>query len=259
MAKVGILYICTGKYELFWKDFYESAERYCLSDQNEIHYFVFTDSPKIASEASSRVHKFYQEPLPWPLTTLHRFRIFQTARAQLEKMDALYFFNANMIFVDQVGSEILPEEDRPLVFLRHPLMDSKEKDQFTYDRNPECLAYIPYGQGNHYFMGALNGGTRQAYLSMIDQLQDRIAADEKRGIIALWHDESHLNWYAFNYPEKIKPLDPSFGYPEGRNLPFPKRIVIRDKNRLGGHAYLRGLSQEKPWYKRLINSMLNRQ
>lgn len=253
--RIGILYICTGNYQTFWKSFHRTAEKYFLLGRHEIHYFVFTDSQEITSKKSSRVHTFYQEPLPWPLITLYRFKIFQTARDQLEKMDALYFFNANMIFFDSIGDEILPDEDKPLVFLRHPLMDSKERDQFTYDRNPECLAYIPYGQGNNYFMGALNGGTREAYLSMIDQLQDRIAADEKRGIIALWHDESHLNWYAFNHPDKIKPLDPSFGYPEGRNLSFPKRIVIRDKNRLGGHAYLRGLSEKKPWYKRLLNSI----
>ena len=42
--RIGILYICTGKYDIFWKDFYLSAERYFMQDQSFIiEYYVFTD------------------------------------------------------------------------------------------------------------------------------------------------------------------------------------------------------------------------
>ena len=34
--RIGILYICTGKYDIFWKDFYLSAERYFMQDQSFI-------------------------------------------------------------------------------------------------------------------------------------------------------------------------------------------------------------------------------
>ena len=46
--RIGILYICTGKYDIFGKDFYLSAERYFMQDQSFIiEYYVFTDSPKL--------------------------------------------------------------------------------------------------------------------------------------------------------------------------------------------------------------------
>ena len=49
--RIGILYICTGKYDIFWKDFYLSAERYFMQDQSFIiEYYVFTDSPKLYDE-----------------------------------------------------------------------------------------------------------------------------------------------------------------------------------------------------------------
>ncbi len=49
--RIGILYICTGKYDIFWKDFYLSAERYFMQDQSFIiEYYVFTDSPNNWSE-----------------------------------------------------------------------------------------------------------------------------------------------------------------------------------------------------------------
>ena len=43
MTKVAALYIATGKYTVFWPEFYESAEQYLLRDC-EVHYFVFTDA-----------------------------------------------------------------------------------------------------------------------------------------------------------------------------------------------------------------------
>ena len=43
MTKVAALYIATGRYTVFWPEFYESAEKYLLKDC-EVHYFVFTDA-----------------------------------------------------------------------------------------------------------------------------------------------------------------------------------------------------------------------
>ena len=39
--KIGILYICTGNYTVFWEDFYESFSKYFCTN-SEIHYFVFS-------------------------------------------------------------------------------------------------------------------------------------------------------------------------------------------------------------------------
>ena len=42
--RVAILYICTGKYNIFFADFYRSAEEYLLTDkQYKKEYFVWTD------------------------------------------------------------------------------------------------------------------------------------------------------------------------------------------------------------------------
>ena len=57
--RIGILYICTGKYDIFWKDFYLSAERYFMQDQSFIiEYYVFTDSPKLYDEENNKhIHR----------------------------------------------------------------------------------------------------------------------------------------------------------------------------------------------------------
>ncbi len=93
--KIGILYICTGKYSIFWKKFYSSMEKNFIVDA-EKHYFVFTDSPDIEFEKENRrIHRIYQEDLGWPNNTLMRFHMFLKQEKELVNMDYLFFFNAN--------------------------------------------------------------------------------------------------------------------------------------------------------------------
>lgn len=240
MKKIGILYISTGKYTIFWQDFFLSAEQFFLADEDfEKHYFVFTDSEYIENESNERVHKIYQAPLSWPYITLDRFTIFQKARPAIDGMDYLYFFNGNMLFVDNVGKEILPTLDHPLVFAKHPGFYNKDRAQFTYEIDLRSSAGVSDEEGQFYFMGGLNGGIASAYLGMIEHLEAQVELDKKNGLIAVWHDESHLNRYAIDHADLIKVIDPIYGYPEGWSLPFVPKIIIRDKTKHGGHDFLR--------------------
>ena len=54
--KLGILYICVGRYDFFWKSFYESSERYLMQGSPCIReYFVFTDA---SSYIKRRIDRF---------------------------------------------------------------------------------------------------------------------------------------------------------------------------------------------------------
>ena len=91
--RIGILYICTGKYDIFWKDFYLSAERYFMQDQSFIiEYYVFTDSPKLYDEENNKhIHRIKQKNLGWPDNTLKRFHIFLRIKEQLEGEGRYYY------------------------------------------------------------------------------------------------------------------------------------------------------------------------
>ena len=91
MKKVAVLYIATGKYVRLWPGFLESAEKYLLKSC-EVEYFVFTDVDHLAEgEDNPRIHRIFQEPMPWPYTTLLRFEIFLKAEEQLKAFDYIYF------------------------------------------------------------------------------------------------------------------------------------------------------------------------
>lgn len=47
------------------------------------------------------------------------------------------------------------------------------------------------------------------------------------------HDESHLNKYLSEH--KCLALSPAFAYPEGWNMPFSPKIVIRDKVKIDSY------------------------
>jgi hypothetical protein len=240
MKKIGILYISTGKYTVFWKDFFSTAEQFFLSEGDyEKHYFVFTDAETIENQGNPRIHKVNQEALGWPYITLDRFTIFQKARPAIDEMDYLYFFNGNMLFVDVVGADILPSLTFPLVLVKHPGFYNKDRSQFTYESDSRSSAAINNEEGQFYFMGGLNGGITSAYLRMVEYLERQVELDKKNGVMAIWHDESHLNRYAIDHANLIKVLEPIYGYPEGWDMPFEPKIIIRDKARHGGHDFLR--------------------
>lgn len=236
IMKIAVFYICTGKYTVFWKEFYLSSERYFLSD-HEKHYFVFTDG-KIDFFDIPRIHCIHQENLGWPENTLKRFHMFFSIKDYLKDYDYLFFCNANLLFVQHVDDEILPSITEGIVVTQHPGFFNKAPNEYPYDRNPGSKAFISSGIGAHYVAGGFNGGCQEAYLKLIQTLKQNVEEDERKGIVALWHDESHLNRYILDHSYKL--LSSAYLYPEGWDIPFEKKILVRDKSLLGGHNYLRG-------------------
>jgi hypothetical protein len=46
-----------------------------------------------------------------------------------------------------------------------------------------------------YYQGCLWGGKVPDVLEMIEELESRVNEDLKNNVIAVWHDESHMNKY----------------------------------------------------------------
>lgn len=240
MYKVLVLYICTGKYDVFWKGFYDSSEKFFLKNCQK-DYFVFTDAERIYQEESDNVHKIYQENLGWPGNTLFRYKIFLTHKDILLKYDYIFFINANMEFKSVVDESILPESG--LIVVQHPGYYNAERSKLPYDRNPQSMAYISKNEGKVYVCGGFNGGTSEAFLMMTETINNNTDKDFSRDIVAKWHDESHINKYILNHPYHL--LSPSYAYPEDSRLPFKCIVMIRDKEKYGGHAFLRNVKESK--------------
>ena len=229
MTKIGILYICTGKYAVFWDRFYKNSEKYFFTENEfEKHYFVFTDDSKIKS--NENIHVYYKESEGFPLDSLKRFELFLSIKIDLIKMDFIYFLNANMDFVDFVGKEIIPKaEYSGLVGVLHPGYYKSKKEALPYERNSLSTAFIPYKKNYlyRYFMGGFNGGKTIDFLELCNVCFENIKIDESNNIMACFHDESHINAYFFD--KNILILSSRYGFAEDTKHSFKPKVVILDK------------------------------
>ena len=234
MKKIGILYICTGKYRNFFNSFYESAEKYFMKD-HEKTYYVFTDGEIYDKKNIVKIHQSY---MGFPNDTLKRYHLFIKEFDKLIKEDYLFFINANMICVSEIGNEILPnDENDNLMAVHHPGFYKSKPNLYTYERNPLSQFYIPIGEGKHYYQGCFNGGRSKEFLEMSKILADLIDVDQSNNILPIWWDESALNWYLKNKNPLL--ANSGYSYPEGWSLPFDAKMVQRDKNKFGGYNFLR--------------------
>ena len=217
---VGLLIIATNKYVSFLQPLIESADKFFLLNQ-EVTYFIFTNVD-IDITSSRNVIKIYVDHKDWPWMTLGRYKIFSDNSELLSRMDYLYYCDADMRFVGEVGDEILGDR----VATQHPGYYGKRG---TPDTNKMSLAFVSPNEQMQYFAGGFNGGTTEEYLKMSKIISTNINIDYSKGIIAIWHDESHMNRYFIDNPPTVI-LSPSYCYGESMNIPFEKKILALDKN-----------------------------
>jgi hypothetical protein len=231
--RIDILTICTGKYTIFFDGLYESSEKYFLPG-HEKRYIVFTDGEITHRENVLRIE---QPKLGWPFDTMMRFKMFNSIKERIDG-DYVFFLNANMLFVDTVGDEVIPMvENDYLMGVIHPGYQDKLNMYFPYERRAHSSFQIPYGMGMTYYQGCFNGGRTEEFLRMSSILDAGIDSDLLKSIVPIWHDESALNWYySLRNPLVISS---SYAYPESVDMGIDKKILQLDKSKLGGHNFLR--------------------
>lgn len=217
-SNVGLLIMATGKYISFVEPLIDSAEQYFCKD-HKVTYFVFTDGELKERENLVKVH---QSRLGWPFDTMMRFQSYYEAKELFVDQDYLFACDADMCFVGEVGDEVLGER----VATQHPGFVGKRG---SYECDPASLACVNPSEGSEYFAGGFYGGSREEMLNITKVNSEHINEDLKRGIIAVWHDESHWNRYCIDHKPTVI-LSPSYCYPESWLLPYIPKLLALDKN-----------------------------
>lgn len=218
---IGLLIIATNKYVNFLQSLITSADSNFLLEQ-DVTYFIFTNK-EIEIDTNRKIVFIKVSHREWPWMTLGRYKIFSDNSEELSKMDYLYYCDSDMRFVDKVDNEILGDR----VATQHPGYFGRRGEPET---NPSSLACVYSYEDMQYFAGGFNGGTSEEFLKMSNKLSNNIEIDYSNGIIALWHDESHMNRYFIdNKPTVV--LDPSYCCVEQWiDCPFGRRLLALDKN-----------------------------
>ncbi len=255
--KIALLYICTGKYDIFWKDFYLSFEKNFISSA-EKHYFIFTDSSDIFDEnVNPRIHKTFQKDLGWPMNTLKRYQMFSTINKQLQGFDYIFFFNANLLCIEPItAAEFLPQGEEKLIGAIHPGFYGKPKNTWPYDLSKKSLSSVDIDKAQYYYQGAVNGGEGVYFLQVIEELKNNTDTDLQNNIIALWHDESHWNKYLSEHTNIVKSLTPSYLYPENSHINLKPKIFMRNKDQFGHLESIRNMKVK--FSKKFVRSLYKR-
>jgi histo-blood group ABO system transferase len=234
--KIALCIIATGKYTRFLPFLLESAERFFCPGHDR-RFFVFTDDEyRVPSTQSSVLSTGYcvlgTLHEPWPGPTLHRYRTMLRAAGELAVCDYVYYIDVDSRFVRPTGEEILCTRD--LVATIHFGFYNKPRKAFTYEYRPASRACVSASEGRRYYAGGFQGGRADRYMAAMRAMDAAIADDERRGITAWWHDESHWNRYLIDHPPAVElghdymcPADPLRGCP---GLTQTQRIVIVEKN-----------------------------
>lgn len=221
-VQIGLLVIATGDYVALAERLIESANHNFLTGHRLVP-FVFTED--VLGDRST-----------FPEASLYRYHVFLSQAERLEAMDYLFYCDADMLVVDTVGDEILSR----LVATQHPGYVGKRG---PFETRAESRACVASGEGGDYFYGGFQGGEARAYLEAAAEMAAQIDDDAARGVMAIWHDESHWNRYLVDHPAS-RTLTPSYAYPEtqgryyrrlwGKN--YPPKIVALDKEK-GRYRY----------------------
>ncbi|KAG8509437.1 Histo-blood group ABO system transferase 2 [Galemys pyrenaicus] len=240
-ASVGLTVFALKKYVVFLKLFLETAEQHFMAG-HRVTYYVFTDRPADVPRvplAPGRRLEVLEVPAAarWQDVSMGRMETigrFCAQRFQRE-VDYLVCADVDMRFADRVGVEILA----PLFGALHPGFYGASRRAFTYERRPQSRAYIPWDEGDFYYMGAFFGGSVAEVQRLTTACHRAMAEDKARGLEAVWHDESHLNRYLLDHkPAKV--LSPEYLWDErllGRPAVIKKmRFLAVPKN----HQEIRG-------------------
>jgi len=224
---IAFIFIGTNKYIDFFPAYYNSVVQK-FARGIEKHFIVFTNNPAERMFEEEDITAYYIEHQEWPHITLKRFEFIMKAEDQLKSFSDIIFMDADMEVNLNIPSEFLDVYEH-LFGVHHPGQYMYGAVEFETDPKSKACVTKPADK-TQYRQGCLWGGKNPHVLEMIEELKNAVQEDLDNGIIAAWHDESHLNRFFSDNEEKVVTLNPGFAYPEMWELPLPKFIIHKDKS-----------------------------
>ena len=222
--KVAIAFIGTGRYLNFLPQYYEHIEENFLPN-TEKTILAFTDGEMEGLPDNVKVYP--QEHLEWPFITLKRFEIINKAREEILKNDWFVFIDADAFVVGKVTEEEFLErccghttDEVPLFGVHHPChragMPPHKIKTGAYETDEKSEAYFDVSKELPpiYWQGCFWGGKVPPVLAMIDEIEGRVNRDLENDIVALWHDETHINKYFHEREFDVHTFGIEYAYPQ---------------------------------------------
>lgn len=231
MKNIAIICISTGIYNRFWEGFYESINsNFCVESHK--NFYFFTDDATLAqSDLPVNVFPHLIQDKGWVLNVMLRSEMFLSIEEQLRQNDFVFNLNSNYRAVAPIHDvELLPDSSHGwLCGLCFDFYLERSPDTFTYDRNPNTQAYIPYGSGKYYFQGGYYGGRTDEFIEMSHQIKAMTDRDIALRLIPRFHDESYVNRYLLERTPKV--ISTIYATAEQWNPSADAKGIVLDKDK----------------------------
>ena len=194
-----------------WNKFYQTSKDNFLP-KHQKKYFVFTTQKNLKVNTKF-VKKFL---IKNDYFGSKKFNLIKKMKKELDSFDYVYFMDAALDVVSKIEDELLPTPEQEMVYAIHPWHYRWSVKNFPYERNQKSKAYIQDFEGKFYVQNVFWGGTKEAFLNLVQTLDQWIDYDLKKNIVPQWKDESYINKYLVErQKEGGKPLilTPEYVYP----------------------------------------------
>jgi hypothetical protein len=233
---IGVMTVATNIYIEYWKDMVTSLDMNVPKDFS-ISAHIFTDQPELAYEIGKtliNVNVVIHE-IPgyrWPEATLLRYKIFADAAGLLIE-EILMHLDADMLIASDFTESVcdalqtkdialvshpgfwFPNDVKSIFRLKHPIRQvilrtfKKIRGRNgSWEVNQNSSAFVLKENRKQYVCGGTWFGRNRSIKLMLSELADQVQVDLERSVVAVWHDESHLNAWASRNEYLL--LDPSF-------------------------------------------------
>lgn len=230
---IGLNIISTGKYDVFINPLIDSLEKYFFTNNKVVLHLFWDKDYEIKTSERFSVIYIPTEHKPFPYPTLYRYKYFTNVADKI-KCDYLFYLDVDMLLVDNVDIEILPDIDSGLVSVGHC---GFWNGGGSWGQNINSKSFTPIEHRRRYYAGGFQGGKTEKYLAACLAMATDISDDESRNVLAEWHDETHWNKYLSTRESKM--LTPSYCMVEEIELrkkwgitDFTPKIIALKKNHI---------------------------
>ncbi len=218
-SPVGLLVIATGRYLEYAERLAEDVDR-LLDARRPVVLNLLTDRVDEAQAWSTGLRRLGVNVLPvpawrWPEASLLRYRLFLDLWPRLQG-DVLIYLDADLRATAPFVEPMVAAAGRHgLVAVHHPGFfrpgwRPRRKVLGSWETSPESAAFVPEERRRTYVCGGVWLGMRDRVEELCRELDGRVARDRAAGVTAVWHDESHWNWYVAGH--RVGRLSPSYCY-----------------------------------------------
>ncbi len=207
-------------------------------NESGFHQVLFTDQVVAARQFAATLSNLMVdvreiESYGWPEATLKRYEIISNARSVWGSDDILVYLDADMQVVAPLVTEDFVSTARetpclvlhpgyyrprswalfrlylksPAILIRDLAMTAKIGALGAWEKRPTSQAFVRRRNRQGYYYGGVWWGRASDIICLCKVLAKQVALDSANGVMAIWHDESHLNhWAANNAHASVSPI-----------------------------------------------------